>query len=73
MTTDVFHLSYLQSLLSFFVHDLLANMAYHKFFNIRNTTGAISEAGTAYRYGAAEFIPGFSVIRVAFKGEMQRF
>jgi len=40
-----------------FVHDLLANMAYQKLFNIRNTTGTISEAGTAYRYGAAEFIP----------------
>ena len=34
-------------------------MTYHRVCNLINTTSATSGAGTAYHFGAPEFIPGF--------------
>jgi hypothetical protein len=39
-------------------------MTYHQFFNKNNTTGPISGAGTAFSFGAPEFTPGFSGVRI---------
>jgi len=40
-------------------------MNYHRDCNWSNMVGATSGAGTAYRYVAHEYTPGFSGIRVA--------